>query len=240
MKKQIILITLIALFATFLTPSLVSAHTKQANVFVVHGINGKDVDPNLDPSLPVDVSVNGQCALPGFKFGEIVGALPFDAGEYEIAISLANADNPCAEPPVLGPITLPFEAGKSYSVVAHLTEDGQLTASLFTEDLSKVRPPKARVILHHTAAAPTVDITLLRGEKAKITIEDVSNGDQTAAKLYPGKWNVKIAPANTDTTVFETSIELKSRKIYLVYAVGSVTNGTFTLLSKSVYPWPPK
>ena len=38
-----------------------------ATVYVLHGIPGEDL--GLDPELPVDVSVNGACALPGFTFG---------------------------------------------------------------------------------------------------------------------------------------------------------------------------
>jgi len=176
MKTKITLIIVILLVATLLNPSFAMASGHQANVFIVHGIPGQDVSPDLDPALPVDVSVNGACALPGFKFGEIVGPLPLDPGDYEIAISLANPDNPCSNDPVLGPITLPFEAGKAYSVVAHLTEAGGLTASLFTENISRVKPPKARVIVHHTAAAPAVDISIVRGPVPTLVIEDFSNG----------------------------------------------------------------
>ena len=236
MKTKITLIIVILLVATLLNPSFAMASGHQANVFIVHGIPGQDVSPDLDPALPVDVSVNGACALPGFKFGEIVGPLPLDPGDYEIAISLANPDDPCSNDPVLGPITLPFEAGKAYSVVAHLTEAGGITASLFPENISRVKPPKARVIVHHTAAAPAVDISIVRGPVPTLVIEDFSNGDQATAKLFPGKWTVKIAPAGTDTVVFETQIRLSPKKTHLVYAVGSVTSGTFTLLLKTYCP----
>lgn len=57
-------------------PSLAAA---PAQVYVVHGIDGRDL--GLDASLPVDVLIDGEsCVLPGFEFGSIVGPLPLEEG----------------------------------------------------------------------------------------------------------------------------------------------------------------
>ena len=73
------------------TPSVLQSRSAPSKsegiVYVVHGINGTDL--GLSEALPVDVSLNGACALPGFTFGEIVGPLELPVGSYDIAIGLA-------------------------------------------------------------------------------------------------------------------------------------------------------
>jgi hypothetical protein len=137
---------------------------------------------------------------------------------------------------VIGPATIPLAAGESASIVAHLTEGGELTASKFTNNTSRIRPNNARVIVHHTAAAPAVDICVVpRNGQPKLTIEGASNGDQASADVRRGRYYVDIAPAGSDQVVFGPAYVTFERKtITLVYAVGSLTNGTFTLLTKVI------
>jgi hypothetical protein len=48
---------------------------------------------------------------------------------------------------------------------------------------------------------------------------------------------VNIFPANTTTPVFSVpALPLAPEKIYLIWAVGSVQNSTFTLLLKAIDP----
>lgn len=236
---------LLALFAAVMALALLApaapaaAHSTMgsgnATAYVVHGIPGKDISPALDPSLPVDVSVNGGCALPGFTFGVITDGISLPAGDYTIAISLANAEKPCSNTPVIGPVTVPLAANTSYAIVAHLTAGGAPTASLFTLDTSRIRGGHARTIVHHTAAAPAVDICIVRGNGLKLTLENVKNGDQATSLVRPGRYYIDIAPAGSDTVVFgPVDVRFMRGKTYLVFAVGSLTNDTFTLLTKVI------
>lgn len=211
-----------------------TADNDTASVRVVHGIPGQDL--GLDPALPVDVLVNDElCALQGFTFGEIAGPLALPAGSYNVKISLADAGNPCGNAAVIE-ADVSFAGNEDASVVAHLTEDGMPTASKFTNDTSRTAPGKARLIAHHTAAAPTVDVWVARGMRGPaLTVQDFSNGDQAAAQVRPGAWNVAIAPAGFSQPVFgPVSVELQPFTTYLVYAVGSVDTGSFTLLVDAV------
>ena len=131
----------------------------QGTVYVVHGIPGDDL--GLPTDLPVDVSVNGACALEGLVFGEIVGPLPFDAGSYDIDISLANVEVPCGSDPVLSAPGVMVEDGGNYSIVAHLDEAGGLTASVLVNDASTSKYG-AKLNVAHVAAAPRVDVGLQR------------------------------------------------------------------------------
>lgn len=202
-----------------------------ATVFVVHGIPGADL--GLDPNLPVDVSANGGCVLEGFTFGEIEGPLSLPAGTYDLAIGLADANNPCGAAPVIEAPGVELSAGQSYSIVAHLTEDGAPTASVFVNNVG-ARNPFAKVNIFHTAAAPAVDITLERTRAwwwRPRVLSDVANGDSGSVKLLRGSWDVSIFPAGGDEAVFgPATVALDAKATYLVYAVGSLANETFTLL----------
>ncbi len=230
--------TVLSLFATALvvagTSKVANADGHEATAFVVHGIPGGDL--GLAPALPVDVSVNGNCALPGFTFGEIVGPLPLPADVYDIAISLANEDTPCGDDPVIE-ATVELMGGVNYSIVAHLTEDGSPTASLFENDVTPTGRGKARAIVNHTAAAPAVDISIRRDgpNSPGLDVFDFVNGDQATAEVRPGEWNVSIAPAGDDMPVFgPVTVELRPYSAYLIFAVGSVDTGSFTLLLERI------
>ena len=220
-----------ALVATLgLVPVAASAQT--TGVFVVHGIPGED-------GFPVDISVNGACAIEDFTFGNIAGPVPL-VGTFDIAI-YAGAGGSCAGAPALGPVTLTFEAAKSYSVVAHLDAIGGPTASVFENDFSAVAPGSTRVIAHHTAFAPAVDVTLARdfysrGRAPRAVVRDFENGDQSpSVRLQPGDWQVAIAPAGDATPVFgPLTVTLEPFRTYLVYAIGSIFDGSFTLALKAV------
>ena len=73
-----------------------AAQSQPARVVVVHGIPGGAVGAAAD--LPVDVSVNGACALPNFRYRQIVGPLHLPAGTISVAIHPANPSRPCGPP----------------------------------------------------------------------------------------------------------------------------------------------
>jgi hypothetical protein len=204
-----------------------AADMHEATVYVVHGI----------PGVLVDVEIGGVgCALQGFDFGDIAGPLSLPEGTYNIKIRPANAGSPCTEAPVIE-ADVPFAAGENVTIVAHLDDMGSPTASKFDNDFSATGRGMARLIVHHTAYAPMVDIKVSRngGNSPKVMVNDFSNGDQAAAETRPGDWFVSIMPAGSMTPVFgPIAVELEPFTAYRIYAVGDVGGGTFTLL---VFPY---
>ena len=205
----------------------------QAIVYVVHGIPGEDL--GLEPDLPVDVSLNGVCALPGFTFGEITEAIPLTPGVYNVKIGLADSGNPCNEPAVIE-ADVDLFAGTNTTIIAHLTEAGEPTASVFSNQLGMgfffFRAP---VVVHHTAAAPTVDVMAKRRRRLS-KLEGLSNGDQDVLYTRPGLWQISIAPGGSNEPVFGPVDQLlHKRNAYFIYAVGTLENDTFSIL-KNVIP----
>jgi hypothetical protein len=224
MSKALAFLTLAMLVLT--APLFAQAGT--GSVYVVHGIPGQDVGAARD--LPVDVSVNGACALKNFKFGDIVGPVNLPAGTLTVSISLANASNPCGGTVAIGPAKIQLKNGENATIIASLTADGKPTARKFTNDLSKPYGGRARVAVHHTAAAPRVDVTI----DPKSQTNSFRNSEKFVIEADAGTPQVSIAPAGSDTAVFgPISFTLNKGTGYLVYAVGSVANNTFTLLVKT-------
>lgn len=221
-----------ALLAFGLTLVLSAAGFAQdAQVRIVHGIPGQDVGPNVDAALPVDIQVNDSiCILSGFNFGQVAGPFTLPSGAYDVKVSLANSLEPCSNPAVIA-APVPIEAGENATIIAHLSEAGAPTASKFVNDVTPSADGKARVIAHHTAAAPAVDINVAFGFPSNTaTIPNVTNGAQAAAEFPVGSINVGIVPAGTRTVLFVRTVRLRSDLTYVAYAVGSLANGTFDMI----------
>ncbi|HZQ71264.1 MAG TPA: DUF4397 domain-containing protein [Terriglobales bacterium] len=227
-------IAILGLLSLSLLGVATGAHAQTASVYVVHGIDGRDL--GLDQSLPVDVLANGSiCLLQNFTFGTVAGPVALDPGSYNLQISLANTTSPCANPAVITADVI-FSAGESASVIANLDANGAPTANKYTEDLSPVAKGMSRVLVHHDAWAPAVDIKLrLTNTKKTAMFTNVENPESADAAVKSGCWRVAIFPAGDKTPVLgPLPLKLKENHAYLVYAVGSLTNNTLTLITKRI------
>jgi hypothetical protein len=222
------------------------AQSSNASVYVVHGIPGHDVSEALDPALPVDVQVNGAiCLVQGLKFGDIAGPFTIPASSYSFTISPANTVAPCTNPALLTADGVSFTEGENASVVAYLNGEGAPGVKKFDNDLSPTPNGESRLIVQHTAAAPAVDITVARlyyySPLQPTTIPNVSNGQQAAALLPSERtWNfpriqVTLTPAGQKSPVIGPYFfQLNPHNVYLIYAVGSLSTQSFTLISKVI------
>jgi hypothetical protein len=224
------------------------AQAEDASVYVVHGIPGHDIGASADPALPVDVLVNNSvCLLKGLKFGEVAGPFTIPAGTYDFKISLANTLSPCSNSAVIDASGVSFVAGENASVVAYLTPASDPTAGKFDNDLSPTPAGQARVILHHTAAAGAVDIVLQRPRGPNphtLKLSGVTNGAQAAAYVTTSGFgsltsllepSLTVYPSGSRSAVFGPErLSLDAQSAYLLYAVGSPTTGTFTVIKKEI------
>lgn len=233
--------------AVALAGSLASSaiYAGNATVYIGHGIPGEDAETalglpagSLDPSLPVDVAVNGNCLLTGFTLAGFAGPFTLAEGTYTVSIHPADTAAPCTGPAVIGPADIPVPADANATVFAHLTADGALGAGVFPNDISRTEAPETgRLALHHTAAAPTVDVVIKRKNKSKNKIElaGVSNGDYAAAELNNRMWMVGFYPTGSDQLVYASEpLPLSPNTLTQAYAIGSLSNGTFEVITNEL------
>ena len=248
MFKKVSILALGTLLAVLAAPVALAQATTTA--YVVHGIPGEDL--GLDPALPVDVNVEGLgCAISAFSFGDRVGPLNVPAGEYDITVSLADAEEPCSGAAVISLEGVPLAAGANSTIIAHRTADGSpgpgdvlslgITAGLFSNDFSPTARGKARLIAHHTALAPTVEVVVSRDysdpQAPGVSVPGFSNptsdGDavlsQINAEFRPGEWDVALEVDGANVFGPDT-LNLKPFTAFYVYAVGDFFTGSFQYL----------
>jgi hypothetical protein len=231
-----ILITAAALLAAGVTVTHAAA-----TVTAVHGIPGDSL--GFERPLPVDVQVQGDAVdacIPGFEFGDRTPPIDLPEGTYDIAIRLAAEPN-CSGDTVLALEGVALSDGINITLIAHRTADGMpgpgdvlglgITATPFGNDTAAVAPGRARLIAHHTAKAPSVDVVVARNYANPNTeagrIEGFSNPtadtdmtmSQINADFQPGGW--QIALELDGAAVFgPDTLNLRPFTKTYVYAVG--------------------
>ena len=181
------------------------------------------------PDLTVDVYVNGERTINDFKPGTLAGPLSLDAGSYEVAITASDAKDD--SDPAIGPVDLKLTAGGNYTAVAHLNEDGDPTATLFTNDTTKTDAGQGRLTVRHTAAAPAVDV--LAGGDA--VISDLSNPDEEVLNLDAGSVKASVAAAGTtDPVIGPADVTVAEGKNTIVYAWGSLEDDNLKLAVQTI------
>lgn len=211
------------------------AQSQPARVVVVHGIPGGAVGAAAD--LPVDVSVNGACALPGFRYKQIVGPLALPAGPIRVAIHPANPSSPCGLPAIIGPATITLDANEDAAIIAHLSATGAPTASKYTVDVSPTVDNKARVHVFHTAAAPAVDVHL--GPQFNVfnqtafLVRSFVNNEQAVAPVPAGAWQLAVTLAGSSAPVIgPATVNIGQNAAYLFFVVGAPGSNTLDVIVK--------
>lgn len=215
------ILVLVALLLSLVVGVGATSATAPVSVYIVHGI----------PGVPVDVYVNGKLTVPNFQPETILGPLTGPSGSASLAIVAAGGD---PSSPILAG-TFSFAAGDNKTIVAHLDANGAPTVSVFDNDFSPTNGG-ARLIARHTAAAPAVDAVLLDGSGAITTrVGPLSNGQQGVIPFAPGGYTGGLTPAGTDTVVYGPfSADLRPGYVYVSYAIGSLSGGTFKVITQVV------
>jgi hypothetical protein len=229
-----------------LTALFLGATVSQASsLTVIHGITGQDV--GLDPELPVDIALNGDCTLEGAEFGAVTSPLDADPGLYDVEIRLADMLNPCSgDLAIEASISISF--GEDASVIAHLTPEGTITATKFSNDVRPTDAGNSRVVIRHTADAPAVDVFAFEPKRYRKRDDDddndikflrlaagLENPQQAKSVVASGRYKVVITPAGERIPVLgPTPLTFSDSEASFVYAVGNLGGGTLTLLIQTV------
>jgi hypothetical protein len=210
---------LVAVLLAMLSPLSVASAASSATVYVVHGI----------PKTPVDVYVDGKRALDDFQPGTSQGPVDLPAGPHKVAIFPADAGDGSGAPLLSADADLPD--GANVTLVAHLTADGKPTVTPFKNDVSRVAPGQARLVVRHTAAAPAVDV--LAGGKP--VIQNLTNPNEKELTVPAGSVSAAVAAAGTtDPVIGPADVDLKEGSATFVQAIGSLQDKSLGLVAFTV------
>ncbi|MDJ0664032.1 MAG: DUF4397 domain-containing protein [Acidimicrobiia bacterium] len=222
MRRRSILVLAALMIASLMTaaPAVAAGHL-DARLTVVHGI----------PDTPVDIYVNGAKTLENFQPETVTDPIPLESGSYDIDIYTVGDGPAVAAMPVLS-TELQLPPGGNVTAVAHLTDTGGLKLSAFLNDTTATQVNDARLVVRHLANAPAVDI-IANGSLA--LFENVTNPNEGQLDVAAGTYGVTINAAGTDTVAFNAGdLTLPEGKSTIVYAVGDLGAGSFTLLIQSI------
>jgi hypothetical protein len=196
-----------------------AAATGTATVTIVHGI----------PNTPVDVYANGKDILPDFTFKTVTKALVLPAGSYTIDVRKAGAA--ASSTPILT-ATEQVPAGANLTIVADLTAAGKPALTPFVNDTSAVSSGDGRLVVRHTAAAPSVDVY---AGSTKV-ISGLTNGQQEALTVPAGTVPAKVTLAGqTAAVIGPVNVPVTAGMATVVYAIGSDSGNTLTAVTQQ-YP----
>src|SRR5271163_1338148 len=191
-----------------------------AYLYIVHGIPGRDVADNLNPGLPIDVLVSGDCVIRGLTFDNTSGPLSLPAGTYSVQISLANSLAPCTSAALIDS-SVTLGGGANVSAVAAIS-GGQPVLLTFTDNLSAVTPGNARFVFANSADSPALKATLtqLDVKNPQTFTVTSSPGGQEALTIPYGTYQVQIFAVGSTTVLTSENISLPNQSVTLSYAEG--------------------
>ncbi|MCJ2193846.1 DUF4397 domain-containing protein [Kaistella montana] len=194
-------------------------HDDYAELSVLHGV----------PGLTVDIYVDGELTLDDFEPGELAGPLELPAGDYEVAITAADAEDD--SDPVLGPVDLTLAGGGDYTAAAHLDAQGNPTVTAFENDTTPVAAGEGRLTVRHIAAAPAVDVWA----DGAVAVPGLANPDEAALELPAATLEAAVSVAGaTDPVIGPADVEVAEGVNTVVYAWGSATDETLALATQTV------
>lgn len=200
---------LVAASAIFALPA---SAADTASVSVLHGV----------PDATVDVCANGEELIADFTPGTLAGPLDLPAGTYTIKVVADAPETNCDADALIGPADVSVEGGKSYTVVAHLTADGELTATPFENDTEAAAAGSGKLTARHVAQAPEVEV-LVNGD----SVGSFSNPDQIGpAELPAGDYDVEIQAGGeaVSTTPATDAVPVAEGENTIAYAWGTAAD----------------
>jgi hypothetical protein len=94
------------------------------------------------------------------------------------------------------------------------------------------------ITVYHVAAAPQVDIWAGKSDPNRELFTSVGNGEFGDREIRPGSYVLAVVPAGEPPSeaVAQGELMLDSASNTIVYAVGSLSEESFSLLSQVIAP----
>ena len=179
------------------------------------------------PDAPaVDVYADGAEVLSDVPFGAISDYLQVPAGEHQIQVFAAGAD-PMTDTAVIdAPLT--FAAG-TMTTVAATDKLANITPQVIADAPAPVADQAQIRVVHLSADAPAVDVA---PDGADPIVSNLAYPSATDYLTVPaGDYDLEIRPAGSmDVALQLAPISLAAGNSYTAFAIGSLADGTLTVL----------
>ncbi len=186
---------------------------EDAKVQLLHGV----------PGIDTDVYVDGEAIAAEFGSGSVAGPIELDPGSHAIALFAASSSVPASSDDrtddSLATSTLQV-GSKPASLVAHFDESGDISLSVFSEDLRPLDPGAGRVNLRHLMEAETVD-SYVDGE----LVATLGPGEELAVEVGAGSILVEFK-GEDGTVMTAATVVAADGELASLSAIGSPADET--------------
>jgi hypothetical protein len=222
------------LAAFFLALGASALASSNAYLYVVQGIPGRDIAEGLNPGLPLDVLLDGECLIRGLTFDNTSGPLSLAGGTYDVQISESNSLAPCTNAALItSEVTLTAE--QNVTAVAAIS-GGQPALEQFTDNLTPVTAGNARFVLVDSADAPALQATLTQlNVKTPQTFTVKAQPDAQAAIIVPaGDYQVQVTAVGSTAVLASEELGLANQSATFTYAAGEAANSSVGLINREI------
>jgi hypothetical protein len=210
------------------------------SLMIVHGIEGSDLGAGYQPTLPVDLTIDGVCvSKQPLQFGTVSGPYPLNVGVHTVKVNLANTLSPCSNPIVLIDKTFSLAPSQQFALVlAESTAGKPVGEFLGLTETVPVPVGAARVVIYHSANAPAIDVTVTQNSTGAVsTLTDLLPGsvhDGDFAPFTPYSLRV-LATGTTNVVAGPVGFSGSNRAIEAFFVVGNAADGSVAVISKELY-----
>jgi hypothetical protein len=224
------LFTIALLFGTL--SKVAFAQDTTGYTWFVHGAPGRDLSPNFNPALPLDVSVNGTCIVTHWSFGQIKGPYPLPAGFYDTKVSVSNALTPCGNAPIYE-VTLPVYQGQTSFAVAAVSPVYTFVGYLIPVDTSPVGYGGAREIAVNASTDLAVSAFTYPPSTYNPPLQYIGPGGIQSVTSYSLGSNFIVFddPTNFLSAVTQTVTPLD---VNVYFLVGSANGNSYRILTATI------
>lgn len=182
---------------------------------------------HASPDAPaVDIFVDGALAVENLAFGAATGWVALPAGEHQVQVAPTGE---AADAAVID-ANVELMADMAYEVAA-VGPVAEITPAIFPVDLavSEDAENAAVRVIHVSPDAPAVDVAVKGGD---VLIENLAFPDGSDYLMVPaGTYDLEVRPTGTtDVALDLPGVELMAGHAYSVYAIGTLADGTLTVL----------
>ena len=217
-KTVVIALTALAFMALGLIAAQpVGAQDGQARLRIIHA----------SPDAPaVDVYVNGRLLVEGAEFGAVTEFYSVPVGSLDVAVVPAGGDPVEA----VAEVTIDLADDVTYELaVANFLDS--LETVLYTVDDSEVAEGNARVrVIHLSPDTPPIDVAVTGGDVLFAADEFTNATDYI--EVPAGSYDLEVRPFGSEDMAAELpNTELESGVVYEFLAIGSLEDGTLSVIS---------
>jgi hypothetical protein len=231
------IVVLVALAGAVLAGS-VQAEDINTTLYIAHAASGRSfgsvngVSSTNNPSLPIDVSIEGNCIAKGLAYGQIGGPYVGAGGSYSIQVTVADTIVPCSGIVLYSLPSVTLNTGMTNLGVITVDGNGNIQGQIYPIDLTAVPANQSRVeVANATQATVSASVSNSGGPIGTLSIapatiqEGYVNSGTLTASITDGAGSQLVGPLQ---------YFFGNRDLYLFVLSGSSSNGSEQLIGPAV------